>query len=287
MLYLVLTTLCGALVTIALRYAEGHFSSKTGMLAMNYLTCFIGVGAFVGHGNILPGVTGGIPGVTAADGLLTVGLGALSGFLYMAALLLLQYNVEKSGVILASVFQKLGLMVTVIGSILFFGEEPGVMQFGGLVFAIAGIILINYEKGHLRNAFKPMLLILLVVDGCGMGMLKVYNEVGVPELEDHFLFFNFFFACLFCLIETAWKREKISGRDVLHGISIGAPNFLASRFLLMALETVPAIIAYPTRGVAVIVCVSIAGIFLFKEHLVKRQWIAMALVMTAIVLLNV
>jgi len=281
MIYLVLTTICGALVTIALRYAEGHFSSKTGMLAMNYMTCFIGVGAFVGYGDILPGI------LQIEGGLIAVGLGALTGFLYMAALMLLQYNVEKSGVILASVFQKLGLMVTVIGSILFFGEEPGIMQLAGLVLAIAGIVLINYEKGHLKNAFKPMLLILLVVDGCSMGMLKVYNEVGVPELEDHFLFFNFFFACLFCLIVTAWKRERISGRDVLHGISIGAPNFLASRFLLMSLETVPAIIAYPTRGVAVIVCVSLAGIFLFKEHLVKRQWVAMGLVLAAIVLLNV
>ncbi len=280
MIYLILTILCGAVISIALRFSEGKIKSRTGMLSMNYLTCFLGVGAFVGYGNILPGITG-------EGGGLTLGLGALTGFLYMAALLLLQYNVEKSGVILASVFQKLGLMVTVIMSIAFFGEEPGILQAAGFAAAAVAIILMNYEKGHFLQAFKPMLLILLVVDGFSMGMLKVYNEVGTPELSDHFLFFNFFFACCFCLAITAWKKERIGLRELLHGISIGLPNFLASRCLLKALETIPAIIAYPTRGVAVILLVTLAGMALFKERLVKRQWIAMGLVLAAIVMLNI
>ena len=105
MIYLILTILCGAVISIALRFAEGKVSSKTGMLSMNYLTCFLGVGAVMGYGTILPGITAG------GDGIVTLGLGAWTGFLYMAALMLLQYNVEKSGVILASVFQKLGLIL--------------------------------------------------------------------------------------------------------------------------------------------------------------------------------
>ena len=281
MIYLILTILCGAVISIALRFAEGKVSSKTGMLSMNYLTCFLGVGAVMGYGTILPGITSG------GDGIVTLGLGAWTGFLYMAALMLLQYNVEKSGVILASVFQKLGLMVTVVMSIFLFGEEPGPLQFAGFLTAAAAIILMNYEKGHLKRSFKPMLLILLMVDGCGMGMLKVYNELGNPELSDHFLFFNFFFAFLFCVAIVVWKKERIGVREVLHGVSVGLPNFLASRFLLKALETVPAIIAYPTRGVAIIVVVSLAGMVLFKERLNSRQWFAMGLVLTAIVLLNI
>ena len=281
MIYLLLTILCGSLISIAMRFAEGKVRSKTGMLSMNYLTCFLGVGAVMGYGNILPGITSG------GDGALTLGLGALTGFLYMAALMLLQYNVHKSGVILASVFQKLGLMVTVIMSVVIFGEDPGPLQFAGFLTAAAAIILMNYEKGHLRSSFKPMLLILLLVDGCGMGMLKVYNEVGNPALSDHFLFFNFFFAFLFCIAIVVWKKEWIGLRELLHGMSVGLPNFMASRFLLKALETVPAIIAYPTRGVAIIVVVSLAGVVLFKERLKPRQWAAMVLVLAAIVLLNV
>jgi len=280
MIYLILVIICGALIAIATRLAEGRISSKMGMISMNYLTCFLGMGAVMGYGNILPGME--LEGWN-----MTLGLAALTGFLYMAALLLLQVNIQKSGVILSSVFQKMGLMVTVVMSILFFGEEPSLIQFIGFVAAVSAIILMNYEKGHLKDSFKPMLLLLLLVDGGAMAMLKVYNVVGSPQLSDHFLFFNFFFACLFALAVMIWKKERIGFREVLHGVSIGLPNFLASRFLMMALNTVPAIIAYPTKGVGVILVVSLAGIVLFKERLTKQQWAAMILVLAAIALLNI
>ena len=63
------------------------------------------------------------------------------------------------------------------------------------------------------------------------------------------------------------RKERIGIKEMLFGIGVGIPNFFASRFLLIALNSVPAIIAYPTRGVGSILVVSIAGIFLFKEKL--------------------
>lgn len=280
MFYLFLVIICGALITIATRVAESRISSKMGMISVNYMTCFLGMGAVMGYGNILPGMQ--LEGWTQ-----TLALAGLTGFLYMAALLMLQINIQKSGVILSSVFQKMGLLVTVVMSILFFGEEPNMIQFIGFVLAIAAIILMNYEKGRLKESFKPMLLLLLLVDGSAMAMLKVYNAVGSAQLSDHFLFFNFFFASLFALAVMVWKKQRIGIPEIIHGISIGVPNFLAARFLMMALTTVPAIIAYPTKGVGVILVVSLAGIVLFKERLSKQQWFAMILVLGAIALLNI
>ena len=39
MIYLLLSILCGSMVSLVMRISEGRIQSKTGMVAMNYLTC--------------------------------------------------------------------------------------------------------------------------------------------------------------------------------------------------------------------------------------------------------
>ncbi|MBQ7094502.1 MAG: hypothetical protein IJN84_08300, partial [Clostridia bacterium] len=65
------------------------------------------------------------------------------------------------------------------------------------------------------------------------------------------------------------------------------PNFLSSRFLLQALAELPAVVVYPTRGVATIVLISLAGVLMFKERLSKRQWYAMGAILVSVALLNI
>ena len=74
---------------------------------------------------------------------------------------------------------------------------------------------------------------------------------------------------------------------MLFGLGVGIPNFFASKFLLLALSSVPAIIAYPTRGVGTILLLSLAGIFLFKERLKKQQWVGIGAIIIAVILLNI
>ena len=53
------------------------------------------------------------------------------------------------------------------------------------------------------------------------------------------------------------------------------------------MKAVPAVIAYPTFSVGTILTVTLTGVLLFKETLAKRQWIALAIILGALVLLNV
>ena len=48
----------------------------------------------------------------------------------------------------------------------------------------------------------------------------------------------------------------------------------------------PAVIAYPTFSVGTILTVTLAGFLLFKERLSRRQWIALAIILCALALLN-
>lgn len=279
MVFLLLTILCGSALSIVMRASEGRVKSKTCMLAANYLTCMVMALCFIGPGNIFP----------AADGIgRTFGLGMLNGVFYMTALMANQYNIARNGVVLPSVFSKMGaLLVPLVVSIFLFGEIPGMLQVIGFVLAIAGILLINLRSGGGNTASMAALLLLLCTEGCASSMAKVYRELGNPALSDNFLFFTFTSAFMLCVIVILAKKEKPGVRELLFGMMIGIPNFLAARFVLRALKELPAVIVYPSRSVGTILVITLAGVLAFREKLSRRQSIAMLVILAALVMLNI
>ena len=83
-----------------------------------------------------------------------------------------------------------------------------------------------------------------------------------------------------------WKKERVGAAEVLYGFAVGIPNYFCAKFLLAALESIPAVVVYPTFSVATILVVTLAGVALFKERLGKRQWTAVGIILVALVLLN-
>lgn len=279
MIYLLLTMICGAMLSIVIRFSEGRVRSSTGMLASNYLTCMVMAVCFLGFGGKLLPTSQGLGK--------TFGLGMLNGVFFMSALMLSRYNIKRVGVVLPSLFSKLGaLLVPLVVSIFLFREIPGTLQVAGFALAILAILLMNYHSGSQGFSPSATLLLLLVTEGMASSMSKVYRETGNPLLSDHFLLFTFTSAFLLCMAVLLRKHERLGGKELLFGAMIGIPNFLAARFVLKALESLPAIIVYPSRSVGSIVIVTLAGVFLFKERLSKRQVIAMLIIFVALVLLN-
>lgn len=278
MIYLILAVASSALVSIVMRISEKRVSGNVGMLAINYVMCTILAGSYAGSANLFP-QTEGI-GVT-------VGLGVLNGFLYLAGFVLLQISVKRNGVVLSSTFMKLGMLVPMVLSVCFFGEVPQVFQIIGFVLAVTSIVLINFEKEETSMEFKAGLLLLLLSCGGAEGMSKVYEEIGSPALSETFLLYTFGVAFVLCMGLVIYRKEKIGKYEVLYGLLIGIPNFFSARFMLKSLETLDAVIAYPIYSVAGIVVVTLAGICFFKERLGKKQWIAIGMIMVALVLLNI
>ena len=277
MFYLVLSIIGGALISISLRLSGGKVKSSAAMLLANYICCVFLSAAFVGFDNILP-KTEGIP--------YAVGTGAINGALYLIAFVLMEYTTRKDGIVLPAIFSKLGLLVPIAVAFAFFSELPTVFQLVGFGLSVFAILLINHKKGQ-KFSINIWLILLLLSDGGGSAMLKVFGETGNAVLSDHFILFTFFFAGLFCLGLVLIKKEKMGLPELLFGALIGVPNFMGSRFLMSALESMPAVIAYPTRSVAVILVVALAGVLFFKEKLQKTQWLAVATIMAALVLLNI
>ena len=90
-----------------------------------------------------------------------------------------------------------------------------------------------------------------------------------------------------CLILFGIRKESAGIWEVLFGLLVGIPNFFSAKFLLGALKEIAAVIVYPVYSVATILTVTVTGILVFREKLEKRQWLALAMILVALVLLNI
>lgn len=277
MLYLLLTIVSSALVSIVMRLSEYKVRGNIGMLAVNYLVCTL----------ISGGYALGTWPVLGPQLHLTAGFGVVNGLLYLVSFVLLQVNVKRNGVVLSSTFMKLGLLVSLTVSVVFFREIPDTLQILGFVLAVAAILLINYKKQETAAGFKSGLIWLLLCGGMGDSMSKIFGESGVAALEPQFLFFTFLTALTFCTVLMVLEGQKPGKWELLFGVLIAIPNYFSSKFLLGALEAVPAVIVYPVYSVGSILVVTVTGLLVFRERLTRQQWAGVAAILVALVLLNV
>ena len=187
MLYLLLAIASSAMIAVIMRISSRAVKAHISMLAVNYLTCPLLAAGYAGF-QVLPLRSPGFPA--------TVGMGTVNGVLYLAGFVLLQYNTRKNGVVLSSVFIKLGLLVPMVLSIFLFAEIPTPVQWAGFMLAVGAIILINYEKGTSFSGSRLPLVLMLLAGGSGDAMSKVFEVYGPAAYADQFLFYTF--VCAFC-----------------------------------------------------------------------------------------
>jgi len=278
MINLLLAILSSAMVSVVMRISGNKVSANVSMLATNYLMCLTLAGAYMGFGNIFPN----------ADGLgQTIGFGLLNGILYPLGFILLQLNVKRNGVVLSSTFMKLGLLVPMVISVCFFAEIPTLVQILGFCIAVAAILMINFDPAQTAMKFKMGLILLLLAGGSSDAMSKVFEELGNAAFSEQFLFYTFAVAFILCIGLIFYKKERPGKVEFFFGLLIGIPNYFSARFLLKSLDSIAAVIVYPVYSVATILLVTLIGTCFFKERLGRLQWIALAAILLALVLLNI
>ncbi len=277
MIYLILAIISSSLISVLMRVSQQKRKSDIGMLVFNYAACALLGFLFMPKENFSFRNTG----MAAA-----IGMGAAAGILFMLSFVVFQQNIKNNGVIPATMFMKLGVIVPVLVSVIVFKEAPKALQIAGIVLSIVAIIVFNYDRAGMKNGGKTGFLILLLASaGLADSMINIYKNVGSDILNGFFLFLIFFFAGICATILFFVKRESLGKWDVLFGILIGIPNYFSSKFLLASLSSIQAVVAYPVCNVATIVLVSLVGIIAFKETVSKQKIAGLVLAAGAVALL--
>ena len=282
MIYLILALLCSAAVSIVLKYCDRMEYSRYGMLTVNYMTC---LAAFL---ITLPGQ--GLPEY-GSDMLFCLSLAAVNGLLYLGCMVMNQVNVRRNGAILQSTFARLGVMVPTIISIAFFGERPSPGQITAIAMVLLAVCIMNIRKesGN-RTVKKPavgLLIMGLLLGGVSDSMSKIFEEFGKRSLDSWFMGGTFLTALIISSLITASGKGRIGKREAVMGAALGIPNYISSLFLLKALASVSAYIAYPTYSVGAIIVVIAASALIFRERISRWSKAGVAMIIVAILLLNI
>ena len=289
MLYLIGAVLCSAAFSCLLRFSEPRVGNRYVLVAGNYTACSLIGLLFLLINMSFP--TERVP--------FTILFGMLSGAMYMGTLLLLQKTISASGLVLASVFNKLGVLIPVLLALVLFSELPTAFQIAGFALAVAAILLMFLGGRHAEDAggaksgyarFLVWLLpvCLLLAAGTTESMVNLFDKFGPASGKDAYLFLNFFFALLFSLIIVLVRKRKAPFRmkEYLLGMLVGVPNYFASRLVMLSLGRLPSVVVYPVYCVGTLAVITVAGIFLFREKLTVRKWVGVGIIGIALVLLN-
>ncbi|MBQ4424530.1 MAG: EamA family transporter [Lachnospiraceae bacterium] len=285
MSFLLLAALSSAILTLVLKLFRDPKGNRFGIILGNYLTCMLI--AFLQMPQ-----KGQLFSVSTP----TLLMSAAGGFLYVAGLVLTQTSVARNGATLTAAFSKLGLIVPLLISFVFFKEIPSFLKILGLGLAVGAIWLINTgagegaaRAGESRGGLAVLLLTLLAC-GSSESMAKIFSRLGDQREDTRYFFFLFLTAAVLTFILSRAEKKK-TGRslkfgELAAGILVGIPNYFSSFFLLKALLTLPADVVYPVFSVGSILIVMTAGILFFRERLGRRQVYGLVLILGALVLLN-
>ncbi len=280
MIYLLLAILSSASMALALRLFRDPAGNRYGIILGNYLTCILLALVLTPRGSSV---------FSGSDS--TVLMGAVTGFFYVSALVGMQTSVHRNGAGLTAAFARLGLVISLLVSVLFFRERPAPLQFVGVALVLAALVLIHAggESGS-KKGFGILLLTLLFSGGAD-AMSKVFEQLGNPAENSRFFFWLFVTALLmtagFAMLEGRRTGKKLVLRELAAGAVVGIPNYFSSYLLLRSLQSLPAFLVFPVFSTGTILLTLLAGAVFFKERLTKRQTLGVCLILAALVLLNI
>jgi drug/metabolite transporter (DMT)-like permease len=236
---------------------------------------------------------------------LTLVLGTFSGFAYVAAMVLLLPSMRRSGVALTGSLMQLALMLPVAVAIWRFGELPNTAQWIGIALTVVALPILSTAKAvdvdePLDKGAFWLPLGLFLSAGSSQVFMKEFSAARPPAELALFSAALFVSATIFTY---AWMwLAKDEGRPDARsfsladgereigewplGIALGTMNVLQLVFLLLALRMLPAVIVFPISASCGIVVNVLVSRWLWKEQPPLAGWVAIAMAVVAVVLLN-
>lgn len=299
MIYILISIICSSLIAIVFKISEGRTSNRFAITGMNYLAGMMVSLIFLRgkplfnlqwfkafSGEFTSVLSNGTVFSQEGTGALAVILGIITGVLYFSSFILYQKSVGDNGISLSATFMKLGVVIPVVLSIIFLGERIDGLAFLGIIFSLIAIIVINKSDDAEKKTIKINLIVLLILAGGGDFLTKLFQNYGVTEFKNLYLFYTFLTGLIISTIMLLVKNPRFKVWDLFYGVMVGIPNVLMPDFLIKGLETVKGAVAFPMVSAGTIVISSIIGMVFFKERLGKKEKAGIVMMVIAIILLS-
>jgi len=287
LLYLFLAIVLNAYLILALKAVERFRIPVLQAIVFNYITCVVTGSVFIGS----------FPINAAAPQQAFFWWAVLMGCLFVSLFNLIGFTAQRISVSVASVANKLSLVIPFGFSLYLYNEHASVLKLLGLVLALVAVVatcLPAKKEGTAGKGLSPFLRVAVpVILFAGSGLLdtliKYVEQNFLNETNsDAYLITSFGTAATIGLIVmvslVATGRQKFVPASIVAGVLIGVPNYFSIWSIVRVLKLHPgnssAII--PINNMGVVLVSSVLAFFFFRERLSSINWMGIVLSLAAI-----
>ncbi|MBT3587972.1 MAG: EamA/RhaT family transporter [Flavobacteriaceae bacterium] len=287
MIYLLLSILASTIIFIIFKLFEKFHINIFQAIVVNYCIAFT-------------------TGILSYNGTITISqLPNLDWFYYtliLGALFIIVFNLmgittQKNGLSVVSVATKMSVVVPVLFGLLYYNENLGAIKLFGIGIALIAVYLTS-NKSDQRTVINRKLIVLPILVFVGSGII----DTSIKFLEDAYVADNdvpLFSAIIFLaaaiigfiiiIIQVMSGSFKFEFKNVIAGICLGVPNYFSIYFLVKTLRSdiLESSGIFAINNVSIVTLSTFAGIFIFKEKLIKKNWIGIGLAILSIILISI
>lgn len=286
MIYLFGSIVLISYLTLAFKMLERLGLNLFQSIVFNYLTCTI-TGAIVSGGWVLnkENITSGwFPWA------------CLMGTMFIVLFNIIGITTQRISVAVASVANRLSLIIPVIFSIYLYNESLAALQWLGIALALIAVILtcLPNRQTEAKNRNNHALLyvlpaILFVGSGLLDTLIKYIEQAYLNDANKNaYLSSSFAVAAtiglIVLIVNLFTGKQKFDWRNVLAGIIIGIPNYFSIWFMVKFLQVSPwqSSAGIPINNMGIVLFSTLAAWVLFKERISRVNWFGIGLSAVAI-----
>ncbi|GAA4278548.1 EamA family transporter [Aquimarina mytili] len=284
MIYLILSILASSLIFVIFKLFSKYNVDTLQAIVINYVVASIsGIVAYSDPIDI---------STVSKEGWFYGAMGL--GVIFISVFNLMAITTQKNGLSVAAVATKMSLAIPIIFGILVYHESTGIVKIIGIIIALFAVYLTSMKTAEGISITKENLIFpLLVFIGSGIidTSLKFFETNYVAENDVPVFSASIFgFAAIVGICTLVYKAIqgslKLSIRNVIAGIGLGVPNYFSIYFLIKALryDNMDSSTVFTINNVAILLVSTVAGIILFRERLILKNWIGIILAIISIIL---
>lgn len=223
------------------------------------------------------------------------------GAMFISIFNVIGFTTQKLGVAVASVANKLSMVIPFIFSLYLYNEHATVLKIAGIAVALVAVVLTCYpsQKSAVQDTtsqqFLLLLPLLLFVSSGLLDTLIVFVKnnffINPEDNFNTFLITAFAVAAaigvLILIVQVTTGKQQFSFKAMLAGIIIGVPNYFSiwclGKVITAYKDNSSAII--PVNNMGIVLFSAVVAWLLFKERLSLINWIGITLAVAAIALI--
>lgn len=218
----------------------------------------------------------------------TLSLGALHGVGYILAYVGMCAAMPRGGLTIPTTIMRLSVALPVLASVFWWGEHPTQAQVVGIAATLAALVLLGGRgtSGTPDPQIWPITGLLFLASGGASVVSKAFLMRGLPDAKTTYMAALFGTAALFGSLSFFFDTFHPTREDVGAGTLVGIVNVVATEVMLVALDRVPGVIAFPALACGGVVATALFCAVVWKERFTRRMLAGMGIALVGLALVN-